>query len=481
MKAFQGSLTTLSVAALMSLSLPVQALTLAEYLEQVKGQSTGYQGTSTQAEGARLKSREADLVFAPALFAEGRTGYDEKLSSSPALAYDRIESSNYKLGFTQQFEYGLQAKLYYEANKTDFVGANFGANVSTKFWDASPKIELNLPLLGGGFGSTSRANQDLVRQQNFADQFTNAHQAANFLVGAEAAYWRLSSWNEVLRIQEQGLKAAKNIFDYVGKKQRMNLGENSDVIQARALVEARTLELQMARNEARDSLRNFNKFRNAEPDAPADTLTPVDLNAVESSTVPTNRPGDRFDVKATEAQLASARAASKIATERNRATLDVYGTYALNGRDPKLDEAIADSGTSQRDTAFVGFKMNMPLNLSAQSDARAGALKTEKAAELNRAFSVYSQDMDWTTLTRNLADGKENFRLLTRIEEVQKTKLENERKRLRQGRTTTYQVLLFEQDYTQAAVTRVKSAANILSLQSQVKLYQSEKSLESEK
>ena len=62
--------------------------------------------------------------------------------------------------------------------------------------------------------------------------------------------------------------------------------------------------------------------------------------------------------------------------------------------------------------------------------------------------------------------------LLGRIENAQKTKLEVERTRLRQGRTTTYQVLLFEQDYSAAALNRVKSAANILALQTQIRLYQ---------
>ncbi|RYZ62299.1 MAG: TolC family protein, partial [Proteobacteria bacterium] len=316
------------------------ALTLEEYLQQVKGQSSGYKAQEALSSSAQLRGREADLVFSPSLFAEGRTGYDAKLSSPPSLVFDKLESTNYKLGVSQQFFMGLQAKLYYDVSRTNFAGANFGPNVATQYWDASPKVELTLPLLGGGFGRTTQANQELIRQQSLAESFSAANQANNFLIGAEAAYWKLSAWNDVVRIQDQALKAAQNILNYVTKKQNMNLGERSDVIQARALVEGRTLELQVAKNEARDALRNFNKLRNAPADQAAEALQVVDVKSLESLAVPSARPGDRMDVKATEAQLNSAKASSRLVTERNRATLDVYGNYALNGRESEMNKAL---------------------------------------------------------------------------------------------------------------------------------------------
>lgn len=449
-----------------------QALTLSEYLGEVQGQGKAYQGSLTQSEGARLKSREADLFFTPQLFAEARLGHDSKLASPAVTVYDRVESQNYKLGFSQQFSFGLQGKLYYEMTGIDFVGANFGPTVLTEYWDASPRVELSLPLLGGGFGRTARANQEIVQQQSVAESYTSGAQAASILAGAEAAYWKLSAWQEVVKIQEKALKAAQDIYDYVARKQRMNLGEKSDVIQAQALVEARTLELQMIKNESQEALRAFNKFRQVEPATPVEDLQPVDIKALERLEIPKARAGDRLDVKATAAQLATAKAASTLVKERNRATLDISGTYALNGRDEHFNEAMKNAGTSGRDTAYVGLRFNMPLNFAASGDARRGAMKAEKAAELNLQYATYAQEHDWQNLTRNLSDARDNLKLLGRIEEVQKAKLENERTRLRQGRTTTYQVLLFEQDYTQAAVSRVKSAAGILGLKTQLKLYQ---------
>lgn len=448
----------------------VFALTLQEYLEQVKQDSTSYKGNAEQAEGAVLKAREADLIFTPQLFAEAQVGHDGK-PSQPKTS-DRIKSESYSLGVSQQFNFGLQTKIYYSMAKTEFVNPNTAIINLPVYWDATPKIELSMPLWGNGFGRALQANEEITRQQNYADQFASKAQLVGFLAQAEAAYWKLSAWTDVVKIQETALKAAENILDYVSRKKKMNLGEEADIVQARALVEARTLELQVARNEQKESQRNFNRYLNRNAEASVGSLEPVNYAALESLTVPQVRPGDRLDVKATESQLATAKASSRLVDERNKPTLDIYGTYALNGRDPQESEALKNAGYTDTDTSYVGVRFKMPLNLSASSDAKAGALKAERAADYNRQFALYSQEQDWINLGRNLTDARNNLRLLGKIEAAQKTKLEVERARLRQGRTTTYQVLLFEQDYSQAAVSKVKSAANILALQTQVKLYQ---------
>jgi hypothetical protein len=52
----------------------------------------------------------------------------------------------------------------------------------------------------------------------------------------------------------------------------------------------------------------------------------------------------------------------------------------------------------------------------------------------------------------------------------QKQKSQNEQKRLSLGKTTTYQTLLFEQDYNQASAGRIQTEAEILELIARLKL-----------
>lgn len=469
-----GKITPHKWSAMISLlvglgSIQANALTLNEYLDQVKNQSLSYKGTSQQSEGADLLAREADLFFTPQLFAEASVGSNGK-PNTPSM-YDRVRSQNYLLGVSQQFSFGLQSRLYYQATRSEFVNAGAAINPD-KYWDATPVLELSMPLWGGGFGRTAQANQEATRQSSLAEKWQNEGQSLNILVGAEASYWKMAAWQDVVRIQEQALKAAQDIYDYVARKKRMNLGEQADVVQAQALLEARTLELQVAKNESQEAQRSFNKFLNKDANAPVEALDSVNYKSLEAITVPAARPGSRADVEATQAQLKAAKASADLALERNRPTLNLTGQYALNGRDNDLNEAMKEAGETEQDTAFIGVKFNMPLNFSAVGDAKAGALKKQRAAEMNRDYAVYAQEQDWTNLSRNITDARDNLKLLSRIESAQKTKVEVERSRLKQGRTTTYQVLLFEQDYTTAQVSKVKSAVNILALQSQIKLYQ---------
>lgn len=448
------------------------ALSLEDYLSQVKESSLGYKANYEQAEAANLKMREADLFFTPRLFANARTGYDGKEPFGSTITYDELKMQNYSLGVSQEFSFGLQASLAYAMDRTQVVGATLPAGISDTFWDATPKLELTMPLWANGFGRSSRANEQVTRQQNLADHFGSAAQAHAYLVQAEAAYWGLVSAQEVVEVQGRALEQAKSILNYVTRKSRMNLGEHADILQAKALVESTTFQLQQAQNREKAARRAFNTYVNKPAETSVEKLQGINFATLQSISIPAHQPGDRLDVKAAQAQSLMAKSAAQLSQERNKPTLDLYGSYALNGRDDELNEALKEAGAAQRDTAFMGVRLNIPLNYGAAADAQAGALKAQKAAEYSYQYKRFTQEQDWTNLTQQLSEAKESLRLATNIVNAQKAKLENERVRQRQGRTTTYQVLLFEQEFSQSEVNRIQAASQILGLQAQIKLYQ---------
>ena len=97
---------------------------------------------------------------------------------------------------------------------------------------------------------------------------------------------------------------------------------------------------------------------------------------------------------------------------------------------------------------------------------------TASAARDDYRQKAFNEDTDWKGLLQNLSFYQEKTVLAQAIEEAQKAKLENERKLLKQGRTSTYQVLLFEQEYCQSQINLTMSASNFLSLMAQKKLYE---------
>lgn len=466
--------TFLYLLTILSVASPAWSaeLTLQNYLDIVKGKNESYQGASAQAIGSQGLAREADLIFTPELFAEAKTGYDEKLSRPSFFEYDGTDTTTYSLGISQKTRFGLEAKLSYLMTDMKFNGAESVLGSNTEFADGAAQLELSMPLWKNGFGRTNRANEDVTREQANANRFQALYQSANILVKAESAYWRLSAATEQLKIEEQTLKAAQNIQDYVIKKSKKDLGETADVLQATALVEAYNLQVQQAQTELRSAQREFNLYLNRDATEAVPNLEGLNFSALEGIQVPSQRPGDRPDVKASEAQAKAAKASSTLAVERNKPKLDLYGGYSAYGQTATVSDAFSDSMKAKRDGAYVGVRFSVPLGVSAQSDAKEGAYQTQIAAEKNLSYLKYSQEQEWIDLIQKMTDAKQTLKLAAAMEKAQKAKLDNERTRLRQGRTTTYQVLQFEQEYNKAQVSRIQAASKILGLNSQTKLYQ---------
>ena len=90
-----------------------------------------------------------------------------------------------------------------------------------------------------------------------------------------------------------------------------------------------------------------------------------------------------------------------------------------------------------------------------------------------RAEATALQAVTVVNYTRaSLIASQENLRLATQIENAQKAKLENERNLLTRGRTSTYQILVFEQEYSNSELTTQQIAQKLHELIAEQKLYQ---------
>jgi outer membrane protein TolC len=86
-------------------------------------------------------------------------------------------------------------------------------------------------------------------------------------------------------------------------------------------------------------------------------------------------------------------------------------------------------------------------------------------------FKLFEQEQEWNDLNQKFHEAKKRLTLTRDIEIVQDKKLVREKARLHLGRTTTYQVLLFEQDYSTAQLARIRAQADILRILTQMKLF----------
>ena len=438
-------------------------LTLEHYLQQVKSKNGTYLSLIEAREGARGVMREADLIFSPSFFVDVQGQSDHK--QGYGALYDKTEGQNYSSGLSQTSRYGLQVKMYYAFDDTKYHYGGY----SDKYYDGSPVVELSLPLWKNALGRSDRANEEATRAQAQADEWNAESNRKTLLVSAEISYWRLVVARELVDIQQRGLKASQAIYDYVNQRVRMNLADQADALQAKASLESKKLDLKSAQDEESAAMRSFNAYRVSTEGHPF-LLVKIDWERIKTISAPDTFE-IRADVKAAEFEARATAANARIQEERNKPTLNVYAAYAFNGNSARSSDAFSHSFSSERPTATAGLKFSVPLDLTASHEARAGARHKEYAAKLAYQQKLRDQESDWRDLVAKLKNARERLEMTFTIEAAQKQKLEYERDRLKRGRTTTYQVLLFEQDYLQAEYSRANAAYEVLSLLANVNLY----------
>ena len=453
-----------------------KALTYEEYLQQVKSDNLSYQASQESAKSFELLKKKAKLVTAIKIFATVERGFVEQNQALAIFRYNRIYTQSNKFGLSYDSEIGLKTNLYYSLNSSDYKGLNTSnlpnPMLATSNTQSIPTIELSLPLWNNLFGKSTRAQRDSVFYSNHAQKLNAKALAINEIIDAEKTYWFLVYAKKTTEIQKRALESAKKIFDYVNKKEQMNLGEKSDVLQAKALVETRELLLKQAQNNQKIASRNFNQKRFIDSEIVEEKLEDFDVKKLEKIAFSTVKPNDRIDVKAKKALMKSMVANAKIEEENSKPNLNLYGSYSMTQIQRNRNLAVENSFDSNGRAGKIGVEFSMPLNIGINLDIGRGARSAMNSEKINYRSELANQELHWQNLIQNLQNYRDNLKLALSIEMAQKAKLENERRLLKQGRTSTYQILVFEQDYSNAELNSQEIAYKFHQLLADKKLYE---------
>ncbi len=450
-------------------------LTFNEYLDQVKGKNLSYLAADQNAEAYELMKEKAKVVTAINFFASTQDAFTEQNQALQFVRYSKVYNRNSQIGISQDSAFGLNTKLYYSLNHATYKNLNTSTSLDPSLarsnYQGIPTLEASLSLWQNRSGKMTRALRDSIQFENESQKMSAKAISITSLVSSEQSYWELVSAQKITKIQQGASNAAAQILSYVTRRAAMNLGERGDVLQAKALVESKRLLLLQAQNYEKIAARNFNKQRFLDSNEVQESLVNIDFAALQNFLVPQIRAGNRFEIKAEEAMMKSVVASAQVEEEKNKPSLNLYGSYFENNVEKSTSSAISNSFDKQGRSAMIGIKLAMPINFGMSYRIRDGAAKSASAAKMNYRQKVFEQENDWNNLIQNLQSYKENLKLALAIEAVQKDKLENERRLLRQGRTSTYQILLFEQDYSNSQLTTVQIANQFLSLIAEQKLY----------
>jgi outer membrane protein TolC len=436
-------------------------LSLSDYLTQVSEKHLGFKAADQTAKAAKKYAGEGSLLFEPNVFANASETADARNNPTTTGDYSRIQ--NYSLGVSEQTNFGLTGKVSYNGLAMDLPGlpsynANYGA------------VELSQSLLRNWGGQEARAQSELIETSALAKSFGQSYQTKAILLEAESLYWRLALAREMVQMQKDAVDRAQKIYDWTNRRVRLQLADRAENLQASTNLQARKIDLQSASDDERAAAQAFNASRGTASDQVAERLTDLNPEVIGSMSVPA-RASQRDDVKAAEYQAKANAASALLSREKDKPTLEVFGSTLLNDPSAPPAQLAAAIPPTSRPGTTLGLRLNAPLDLGTTSKAREGYAAEARAADWTYQRKTFEEERDWQDLTAKFRESKSRLKLYSDLERTQKEKLDYERDRQQRGRSTLQQVLLFENDFEIAQLGRIRTLADLLTLNAQMKLY----------
>lgn len=443
-------------------------LSLDQYISQVRTQGQSVQASEMMSAGAKERFSEGSILMAPTLFLNAEATRDEAPTPVPAFQGVLTSKQSISFGISKMFDIGLSAKVGYDLLHQDTQGAPILA--LPNYYTARPRIELSQSLWKNFGGSEINAQRKMAESQALANHYQESYNAKLAVLEAESSYWALVFARETLEIQKSLTDRAERLYAWSKRRYDLSLADRSDFLQASALLELRKLELESAKSDERSARIAFNKARRVEGDQVPEKLSAPESTFFEKAEISSRAPM-RDDVLAAQQQTVATEASHDLAIQRNRPTLDLYGSYAMTGLQSQFSDAVSQGFDPDKATVTVGVRFSAPLAVGSLRSALGGRQKEKSAVELQFQKRAFTQEQEWIDLNRKLSDLRERYKLALAIEKTQKSKADYEKDRLNRGRSTTMQVIQFENDYSQAFLSKMRIQQEFLRTYSQLKLF----------
>lgn len=458
--------------AIVSLISTADAVDMATYLEQVKKNNPAYQATEQASKGAKLRATEGTLLYIPTLQVEASRAVDESEATNVNAQGNKNSKNAYSVSLLQNTNFGLSGKLSYGQNHFITEGAQSSFVPMADYYRNSPSIELTQSLWKNFFGSETRAQRSAINAAAEATQYAERAKNLGVIMEAQSAYYKLYYAQKTVSAVKESLDAAGKLQNWAKRRMNQSLGEKSDYFQTKATHETRELEYLQAQVDERVAARAYNSMKGIKSDSVTEVLSaPTPLSFDKKSF---SEKIWRDDVRAANKQAEAAKAQSLLGKEKNRPTLDLYGKYAWNGLGESSSDAQDESFKDDHPSYIVGVKFQMPLAIGKSHDIRKGYEQEALAADLAFRRKAQEQERDYDDLISKIETAQLKNKLAGTLEESQRAKLTEERKRHDRGRTTFFQVLQFEQEYLASQLSKIRTELELHTLLTQLQQYRGE-------
>lgn len=430
-------------------------ISLEDYRKQAQKTDPAFQAAKKAREGADESEDGYSIMTDTLVMGKAIYSDDRRPTQNPTFQGSRTEARTASIGLQKQFLFGPKFSVQQNFAHVQIYDASPGAIPTPDYYDWYPSAELSIPLWKNFGGTLVRAEQEKFKAQTQAQSIQSDLDYIKASSRIDMAYHELNAARELLSLQKEILSRAEKIATWVTTQNRRGLLDATDVHQAVAAVTLRKIQLESALQSEASARRVFNSLRGVEGDQVIESLVPQEL--LESSLlldgqVKRTRKEEKLLQLSSEMQQQTFRTNA----EMTRATVDLQAYSAWYGRDADFAKSQSEMNSNSQPHWYVGIHFAAPLDAPKYLRVHRGLEKLYASEDIRERGLLRDQKLTWQDFVEQGKSIHNQNKLLRVLEETQKKKADAERTRFQRGRSTTFQLLNFEQDYISAKSQRIQ-------------------------
>lgn len=451
----------------------ILSIDLQTYLAQIKEHHQGFAASKHSKSAADQKSYESKMIFQPIVSGNVHYVNDKKRTASPVFMGYKTTTLGFESSIAQKISYGTQFRLFYNFDSVKIYGTSPQLMPYPQFSLGALGAEVSQPLWRNFLGIENKAQIELSHRQSTLSEKKEYIAQRLILLQAQNTYLRLWLAHEIVEIQKEAYQRALKLKAWAKGRSESQLADKGDLLSAMANSLSKQIDLDMATQEYKAALLAFTSLLKSTPFQNDHNIEVVPLNISQAKSYFQKVPSDlqRLELQILEEQLKLTHLNKLVNKEKYKPQLELFASQNITSREPKSLDAVKYTILPHYPVTSVGVRLNMPLG--------GDPIKHYNAGLENDIISIKKQleqkRIDYESEKKDLINKyQELLNLLTLIDSLKKSlseKLQHEKSRLEIGRSTTFQTLSYEGEYSMAQLNSVKTLGELFKVVFALQLY----------
>lgn len=439
----------------------VFAMSIDDYMKEVAKKNKNIASYDLSIEASKEKQIAGDLALAPVLTAGYSLQSDKSLPSGVA---DKRDTTTLNLGVSKKFStgttLGVTAETYkYEYDQPVTAGNNGYSN-------GRLGLSLQQSLWKDAFGTATRLRQNRDASTAKLEVYGNELKKRAAVIQAESDFWDYLVAQEDVKLKKANLERAKKLETWTSNRVYNGISEQAELLQIKALVSSRELELNTAVDELEAKAIKIRENLDLAQSQPVPTFT-SDLTETRPYVADLMKQKNIIKIENYLTQL-EAEIKQTVAEEANdslKPDLSLIGRYSTSSYD--LDHQTMQNNLTKTDrpVTYVGLSFSWLFGADAVGAQRSSTRKEAIAAKGRAEQAKLVGENAWTDHLRRYELTKQNVSTLEKIAKLQTERSRQEQLRFSKGRTITLNVVTAETDSAEAEVRYLRAKSGLRKLE----------------